>query len=436
VLAYLAAVALLTGAAFGLFPALYASRPTLGALISGDRRATGGVARTRLRGLLVTFEIALTVVLLIGAGLLTRSLTSLLRVDAGFDPSRTVVLRVALAGTYSEAAAQQHFFETLIERARVIPGVSVVGAVSQLPLNGGGTNTFRVAGQPEPDPARRPEAVSRGVAGDYFRALGIPLLDGRAFDVRDDSSATPVIMVSESIARRFFPGKSAVGEKLVFYAWGSSAWTIIGVVGDVKTTRLDEAAPPTVYYSHLQGAENRMTLTVKSANEPTAVMSAVREIVRSMDSQLPVYAVRTMEREISASPAVYSRRYPLMLLGAFAVTALILSIVGIVGVISFSVAQRTREIGIRVALGAARRAIFAMVLREGAKLAITGLVVGVAVALMLTRLLETMLFGVGAADPFTYAAIAALILCVAGAASYLPARRATRVDPATVLRVD
>lgn len=436
VLAYLGGVALLTGAIFGLFPALYASRPTLGALISGDRRTTGGAARTRLRSLLVTFEIALTVVLLVGAGLLTRSLTSLLRVDPGFDPARTVVLRVALASTYPEAFSQQRFFETLIERTRAIPGVEVVGAVSQLPLNGGGTNTFRVQGQPEPDPARRPEAVSRGVAGDYFRALGIPLLDGRDFDARDDSTAAPVVMVSQSIAHRFFPGRSAVGEQLVFDAYGNTAWTIIGVVGDVKTTRLDEPAPPTIYYSHLQSAENRMTLAVRSVNDPTALAATVRTIVRSIDPQLPVYAVRTLEREVSDSPAVYSRRYPLVLLGAFAATALILSIVGIAGVISYSVAQRTREIGIRVALGAARHAILRMVVSEGGKLALAGLVIGVSAALMVTQLLETMLYGVGTTDPLTYGAIAALILLVAGAASYLPARRATRVDPATVLRSD
>ncbi|MGQ0643040.1 MAG: ADOP family duplicated permease [Gemmatimonadaceae bacterium] len=438
VLAYLAGIALLTGVAFGLAPALYASRPALGALVSGDRRATAGTARGQLRNALVTFEVALTVVLLVGAGLLTRSLTRLLQVDPGFDPSQTLVLRIALpgGGRYSDDVSQQRFDETLLERTRAMPGVQLVGAVSNLPLIGGGTNTFRVEGQPEPDPARRHEAVARGVAGDYFRALGIRLVAGRAFDARDDSAATPVIMISESIARRFFAGRSAVGAKFQFYAWGDTRWTVIGVVGDVKTMRLDEAAPPTVYYSHLQGAENRLTLVVRSAGDLPALAASMRSAVRAMDPTLLVYAVGSMERVVSESPAVYARRYPLVLLGAFAAAALILAIVGIAGVISYSVSQRTREIGIRVALGAAQRSILSMVMRQGGSLALAGLAIGVIAALLSTRLLESLLYGVGATDPLTYATIAALIVGVALAASYVPARRATRVDPITVLRSD
>ncbi|HJU73657.1 MAG TPA: FtsX-like permease family protein, partial [Gemmatimonadaceae bacterium] len=438
VIVYLAGIALLTGAAFGLVPALYASRPTLGALLSGDRRATAGAARGRLRSALVTFEIALTVVLLVAAGLLTRSLTRLLQVDPGFDATRTLVMRVALpaGGAYANGRAQQRFFETLMDRARAMPGVQTVGAVSNLPLNGGGTNTFRVVGQPEPDPARRPEAVARGVAGDYFRALGIQLVDGRTFDSRDDSAAAPVLMISQSIARRFFGERSAVGAKLHVYAWGDMHWTVIGVVGDVKTSRLDEPAPPTIYYTHLQGPENRMSLVIRTQSDLTTLASEMRSVVRAMDPTLPVYAVRSMEREVSESPAVYARRYPLVLLGAFATAALILAIVGIAGVISYSVSQRSREIGIRVALGAAQRSILSMIMREGGVLALAGVVIGVVAALISTRLLGSVLYGVGAADPLTYGAIAALIVTVSLAASYLPARRATRVDPMTVLRND
>jgi putative ABC transport system permease protein len=436
VVAYLAVVALATGAAFGLAPALYASRPALASLMSGDRRSTGGVARAGMSNGLVVFEIALTVVLLVGAGLLTRSLTRLVKVDPGFDPTRSLVMRIALPrGMYDSAATRQRLFENVLARVRGIPGVTAVGAVSNLPLNGGGTNTFRVDGQPLPDRARRPEAVMRAVAGDYFRAMGIRLIDGRVLDARDDSTAAGVILINESFARQLFGNRRAVGERLWIYV-PESAWTIVGVVADVRITRLDENAPPTIYYSHLQGAENRMSVAIRSSVDPGALAASARRAVLSLDPSLPVYGVRTMEREISDSPAVYARRYPLVLLGTFAAAALILAIVGIAGVISYSVSQRMREIGIRVALGADRRRIVSMILRQGGALAVSGVVIGVVAALGGARWLDSVLYGVSAADPLTYICISVLIVGVALGACLVPALRATQVDPATVLRAD
>lgn len=437
VLVYLAAITLGTGVAVGLAPALFASRPALGMLMSGDRRATAGAARVGLRSALVTLEIALTVVLLVGAGLLTRSLTRLLRVDPGFDATRTLSLRVAFPGNrYNSVTARRSFIETVIERARTLPGMESVGAVSVLPLSGSGTVTFRIEGLPEPDPALRPEAVTRAVAGDYFRALGIRLIDGRVLTSRDDSIAPQAIMISESLARRFFGSKRAVGERFRIYGWADQPWTVAGVVADVKNARLDLEAPHTVYYSHLQGNEGRMSLVLRSASDPAALASSLRSIVHGLDPALAVYAVRALEREITDSPAVDARRYALVLIGAFAGVALILAIVGIAGVMSYSVSQRQREIGIRVALGAARHTVLLMILRQGGVLALGGVALGVIAALGGSRWLGSVLYGVGPADPLTYSVIALVIVAVALIASYVPARRAARVDPSAVLRAE
>ena len=434
VLGYLAGIAIATGVGFGLVPALAATRPALASLLSGDRRATGGVARSGMRNALVTFEVALTVVLLVGAGLLTRSLTRLMDIDPGFDPSRSLTVRVALAGqAYEGPTARRRFFEDLLERARTIPGVERVGAVSSLPLNGGGTNSFHVDGLPEPDPARRPEAVTRGVAGDYFEATGIRLIDGRVFTARDDSTAPQAILINQSLARQLGPGQ-AVGKRFRFYAWADQPWTVVGVVADVKTNELDREIPPTVYYSHLQGNVNRMSLVARSALEPAALEAALRRAVFAIDPTLPVYAVRTMEEEITSSAAVRARRYPLTLLGGFAAVALVLAVVGIAGVINYSVSQRTREIGIRVALGARRSMILSLIVRQGVRLALTGVLIGVGFALLSTRWLSAVLYGVAPTDSATFLGVSAGLLAVAVAASLVPAARAARVDPAVTLR--
>jgi predicted permease len=443
VLAYAAALAVAAGLVSGLAPALYVSRPSTAELLRRGGRAGSGGARPRLRSTLVAAEIALTMVLLVAAGLMTRSLGQLLRVDAGFDAEHVLTARVALSGaTYDAAERQQRFFETLVGRVAALPGVRAAGAVSNVPLVGGGTNTFRVEGRSEPHAANRPEATMRGVAGDYFRAMAIRVVAGRTFTDRDRGGAPPVLVVSAGLARRLFGDRAtAIGQRLRFYAFPESAWTIVGVVGDVKTGRLDAEAPPTIYYTHLQGAENRMSIVARTRGtgdgapvDPAALAGAVRREVRGLDPAVPVYQVRTMEEQIARSPAVLARRLPLRLVGAFAATALALAVVGIYGLVAYTVAQRTQELGIRIALGAQRRNILSLVVREAALLAAAGVVVGLVVALWGTRMLGSLLYGVDATDPPTYVAVAALLGGIALAASYVPARRAARVDPMVALR--
>jgi predicted permease len=434
-LAFTALVALVTGIAFGLAPALHAARPNTSDLLRHGNRATT-MGRPRLRDVLVTTEIALTVVLLVGTGLLARSIVELLRIDPGFDAEQVLVLRVALSGpAYDSALAQQRFFEQLMERARSQPGVREVGAASHVPLSGGGANTFRVEGQPEPDPARRPEATLRGVAGDYFTAMRIPLIEGRVLSARDDERSPYAIVIDETLARRHFPVRSPVGERLRFYAFPDSSWEVVGVVGDVRSVHLD-VHTPTIYTSHLQAAENRMSVAVRTIGDPAALAGAVRREVRALDPSLPVYGVSTMEQQITNAPAISARRYPLVLIGAFAAAALVLAVVGIYGVIAFGVTQRTRELGIRIALGARSADIIRLVLQHGALLALTGISLGTVVALALSRSLSSVLYRVPTTDPITYLAVAMLLAAVTVAATLIPARRATRVDPADVLRAD
>jgi putative ABC transport system permease protein len=436
VLAYAAGLAVAAGLLSGLAPALYVSRPSTTELLRRGGRGGSGGAKPRLRGALVAAEIALTMVLLVAAGLMTRSLGQLLRVDAGFDAEHVLTARVALSGAaYDSAERQQRFFEALVGRVAALPGVRAAGAVLHVPLVGGGTNTFRAEGRPEPDPANRPEATMRGVAGDYFRAMAIRVVAGRSFTDRDRAGASPVLVVSAGLARRLFrEGASAIGQQLRFYAFPESAWTIVGVVGDVKTGRLDAEAPPTIYYPHLQGAQNRMSIVARTVGDPAALAGAVRREVRALDPTVPVYQVRTMEEQVARSPAVFARRLPLRLVGAFAATALALAVVGIYGLVTYTVAQRTQELGIRIALGAQRRNILTLVVREGALLAAVGVSIGLVVALWATRMLGSLLYGVGAADPLTYVAVAVLLGGVALVASYVPARRAARIDPMVALR--
>lgn len=391
--------------------------------------------RHRLRDALVAAEIALTLVLLVGATLMGKSLLALLRVNPGFTADRVATVRVALAGpSYGEGAKQQHFFEELLARIRTVPGVEEAGAISSPPLQGGGTNTFHVDGAPEPPRSARPEATTRAVAGEYFRTLHIPLIEGRVLEARDGLTAPYAVVINASLARRLFGSHSAVGERLRFYAWEDSAWTIVGVVGDVKTDALDTPASPTIYYSHLQGPANRMSIVARSVVDPTTLISAMRREVHALDPAIAVYSAGTMFQYISRSTAVSSRRYLLVLLGAFAIVALLLAVIGVYGVIAFAVAQRTREIAIRIALGARQSAVHALVLRRGLRLVGVGLAIGAIAALALTRLLSTLLFGVRSADPWTYGLVSLLLVLVAVVASAVPAWRAARFDPAIALR--
>lgn len=411
-----------TGVAFGLAPALAAS----------SRKRS----RHRLRNALVTGEIALTMVLLVAATLMGQSLVALLRVDAGFSAEQVATVRVALAGpAWRDDSRRSRFFEDLVTGVARLPGVEAAGAVSSAPLQGGGTNTFRVVGAPELPPGQRREANARAVAGDYFSALSIPLREGRVLNAGDHERAPGVIVVSASLAMKVFGGRSAVGERLGVYAWGDSTWTIVGVVGDVKTDRLDTDAAPTIYYSHLQGPANRMSVVARTGQaDPAPLIPAMRSVVATLDRAVPVYQDQTMTQYVERSGAVAARRWLVVLLGAFAVVALLLAMIGVYGVISYAVAQRSRELAIRMALGATSKSVVALVSRGGLRLLLWGSAIGVLAALAVTRVLGSLLYGVEAADPRSYGLVLVVLSGVMLLACYVPARRATRVDPARTLR--
>ena len=431
-LAFLALLAVVTGLGSGLAPALLGARSDTTNPVAGSARSTTGRSGRRLRDGLVIGQLALTVTLLTGTALVGRSLISLLAEDLGFQAEPVVTGRVALSGpAWSENSRRQRFFENLLEQVRAMPGVSAVGAVSNLPLNGGGTNTFRIEGEPEPDVASRPEATMRAVAGDYFQAMGIPLVAGRLFTERDDSTAQGVVLISRSFAR-LFPG-DPVGRRLRFYAFPDTTWEIAGVVGDVRPGRIDGDSPPVIYYTHLQAAENRMTLSVRTSGEAGPILSAVRTELGRMGPDVALYAESTMQDVVRNSPAVVARRYPLRVIGAFAAVALLLAVAGIYGVVSNGVAERRRELGIRSALGARAGQLVGLILRRGAVIILLGVVAGSGFALVFSRTVSALLYGVPPNDPITLLTVILVLAGTALLASWWPARRAGQVNPVEVL---
>ena len=274
----------------------------------------------------------------------------------------------------------------------------------------------------------------RSVAGDYFTALRIPIADGRPLAAHDDRTGGYAVVINASLAHQLFGTRSAIGERLRFYGRGDSAWTIVGVVGDVKTGRLDAPVAPTIYSSHLQVPENRMSIVARTSGDPASLVTAIRREVHALDPTVAIFSSGTMDEQVARSPAVAARRYPLVLLGAFALTALLLAIIGVYGVIAYAVTQRAREIAIRIALGASARDVLALVMGAGFRVVGIGVVIGCAIAFIAARALSSLLYGVTAADAATYAATALLLVVVGALASWLPARRAMRLDPAIALR--
>jgi putative ABC transport system permease protein len=465
VMAFTLGLSIVTGLLFGSAPAFHGSGLHLQDMMKEGTRTTDGVAgRGGVRGALVVTEIALSLVLLIGAGLMIKSVHRLLRVDAGFDPRGVLTVEIALPGqkyvdpelarafspgAYAKATG---FFDSVMGSVRALPGVRAAGAVSGLPLAGenwGKSVTFY--DRPLPSNVRDlPPIQYRVVAGDYFRALGIRLLRGRAFTDRDTLHSPPVTIVNQELVRRYWKGEDPIGKTLSVnpprelvpagtlppaYP-GPQKFTVVGVADDVRYGGLDRTPPPLVYVPYAQGAEGTTTLylVVAAGRDPLGLAAAVRDQVWQVDRDQPVANVSTMES--SAGNAVAQPRLEATLLGAFAALAVLLAAVGIYGVISYSVSQATREIGIRIALGALRRDVMAMVLKQSLRLAVLGLVIGVLISLALTRVLRTLLFGVSATDPVVFGAIAALVAAVALLASLVPARRAARLDPMTALRTN
>ena len=436
IMGYGAALAVITGLAFGAAPLLALRRLGHDPLAASGARLVGA-GRGRLRAALVVGQIGLTTALLVGAGLLTRSLLGLLAEDPGFRTEGILTARVALdAPRFADPSLRTRYLESLLDEVKRLPTVRSVGAVSGLPLNGGSTNTFKVEGAPEPDPANRLEANMRGVLGDYFQTLGVPLLEGRRLAPDDDRQGAPVLLVNRSLAARLAPSGTVVGRRIRFYAFPARTWEVVGVVGDVKTGALDAPVPPTIYYSAITGGENRMSLVIGTAGRPTDLIPAVQARLTELAPDVPGYQVVSLAEYVARSPAVLGRRLTLAVVGAFAGLALALAVVGLYGALAFQVAERRRELGLRLALGATGGRVMAVVLRRGIRLAGLGLVLGLALALLGGRAVRGLLYGIHPADPLTLALVSVILAGVTLASCWLPARRAARVDPIETLRDD
>ncbi len=427
-------VVLAIGLAFGLLPLAQVRRQEITeALRAGGERGLAG-RRGGMRSVLVVGEIALSIVLLAGAALMGRSLLLLQRGDLGFSPEHVMTLRVDLPVTgYDEPARRARFFDQALERLAGIPGVERIGAVSALPLQSWFSTSYEVEGRPVPSLEKRSTAYSRIVAGDYFETLGVSLIRGRVFSTRDDLDAPRVVVINHTMAQRLWPGKDPIGERLRLDKEKRGA-AIVGVVADTRQSGIDPMVHPEIFQPHAQRPAYSMHFLLRTSGEPETVVAPARRAMAELAPTIPVYKIQTLERVVDEAfwqPRVYS-----WLLGVFAVIALVLSAVGLYGVISYLVAQRTREIGVRIALGARSVDAVGLVLKQAGKMVGIGVVIGVAAAVGFARVLESMLFGVAPAGFGLFLVIAAILTIVAGAAVLWPARRASRVDPVSALRFE
>jgi len=438
ILAFSFGLSLLTGVVFGLAPALQSSRLDLNEVLKEGGRNASATASHRLRSAMVVTEIALAVVLLVGAGLMMKSLFRLLQTNVGFNPENVMTMSVVLPpAKYTDPNQQMIFNDQLRERVQSLPGVTGAGTVNILPLNSGNTTRFYVDGDPVPEPGKETEANSRIVSDDYFKTLGVPLIAGRTFDAREAATnAPPVVIIGKTIADRIFPGRDPVGKRLRYASVQAPPIEIVGVVGDVKITGLDEAVKPVLYYSFRQSPSTFANLVARTNSDPNALASSIRNEIRNLEPEAAILNMRTMEDMMSQTPASFMRRFPALLISIFAGVALLLASIGIYGVVSYSVSQQTHYIGVRMALGAKPSDILKMVLRQGLVLALLGLGIGVLAALGLMRLLQTMLFEVSTTDVGTFGVVTGVLFVVALLACFLPARRATKVDPLVALRYE
>jgi putative ABC transport system permease protein len=430
-------VTLLTSVAFGLLPTLQASKPGVNTTLKEGGRQTGNNGgRPRTRRLLVIAEVALSLLLLIGAGLMIRTFISFLRVNPGFRTDNLLTMKLALPyKKYPQPQQQIAFYQQVIERVRALPGVQEVGAVSDLPLIEGGVFRFIVEGRPSGSAADDPDAVWRGINPDYFRTMGMRLLRGREFTEHDQQGAVEVIVINETMAASFWPGENPIGKRVQISDSLPMNWReIVGVVNDTKEAGLGAPTRPEIYVPFSQRPRTAMTLIAHTDAAPEELAAAMRAAVQAVDPNQPVYRISTMKRFFSDQVAV--PRATMFLMGALAVAALILAAVGIYGVMAHAVTQQTHEIGIRTALGATQRDVLRLVVGQGMTLTLIGVVIGLVGAFALTRLMTSLLFGVSATDPVTFTVIALLLTAVALFACYIPARRATKVDPLSALRYE
>jgi putative ABC transport system permease protein len=439
VLAFTFAVSVITGILFGLVPALRASRTDPQEALKEGGRAIGSPGRQRVRNVLVVAEAATALILLVGAGVLMRSFIRLMNVDAGFRPAGVLTMEISLSGDrYGKPEAVAQFFMGAVERVQQLPGVTSAGAISWLPLSGLGSATgFTLDDRPAPKPDEEPVCDVRAITPDYFRVMGIAMLRGRTFDPSQDHADDPVkkIVVNQATVDMYWPGQDPIG-KTIHMEWGPVLKAeVVGVVADIRPLKLESATHnPMLYWYVPQFSTGFMTLVARTSGDPKALIGSVKSQIQSIDSTIPVANIRTMEDVVGES--IREPRFTTTLLGIFAALALVLAGIGLYGVISYSVTQRQHELGIRMALGARPADVWFMVIREGMMLTLTGTAVGLVVALSLAQYLSTLVYGVSTHDAMTFGLVPIVVCAVAALACYIPARRATKVDPMVALRYE
>ena len=437
VLLFTVLLAVLTGVVFGLVPAVSVIRGNTSSLLKEDATRGSASRTTRLvRSSLVVVETALALMLLVGAGLLIKSFARLQEVDPGFSPERVLTTQITLPPSrYADAAARRAFWLRLLEKAKGIPGVTAAGVTSNVPFNGNvSSGSYSIVGYTPGPSEAAPHGRQEVAGGDYFRAMQIPVLQGRTFNDGDTADSPRVVVIDQYLVNRYFANRNPLGQEIQRGQGPQGRYTVIGVVGTINS--IDLAQPVTkerLYYAIAQQPQPSMALVLKSAMEPSQLVSQVRAVVQSLDPEQPLADVRTMDEWVNRS--LEGRRTPMMLFVLFGIVALLLSAIGIYGVLAFNVAQRVREFGIRQALGASSQAILTLVFKQGLATAGVGLAIGLAASYGLSRYLETLLFGVNARDWMVFSIVTVVLLVVAALACYIPARRATRIDPMEALRV-
>ena len=426
-------VSLATGILFGLAPAWQASRSTIGSVLKEGGRSSTSSSGRWMRSALLVAEVAMSIVLLVGAALLLRSFARLTSVDPGFRPEHVLAFRVALpTAAYPQDEHRVAFFSQLLERLEALPEVTSAGMTQALPMRGDYILSFAIQGQPPAKPNESPSANHRIASPNYFQTLGIPLVRGRAFSDRDGSKSPMVAIVDQKFVDRYFPDRDPIGQAIDIGNGTDGFYEIVGVVGSIRLASLETNPAPTMYVPFTQDPFSAAWIVARTDGDPTALSAAVRQTVRGIDQALPAFAMTPLATVVSDSVA--ERRFSMLLLGLFAGIALFLAAVGLYGVVAYAVSQRTQEIGLRMAIGAQRGDVLRLVVVGGMKLAVAGVALGIACALALAQLVAAMLYEVTPFDPASYSATALVLLAVAALACYIPARRAMRVDPLVALR--